>query len=69
MDINQILILGAEKVSEFARQMGLSDDQAAGGLSAALPNMIDKASSGVSLLDSIGGIEGALNMAGRLFSR
>mgnify|MGYP001824162299 CR=1 FL=1 len=61
--------LGPEKISEFARQMGLSENEAAGGLSAALPNMIDKASSDGSLLDSIGGIEGALNLAGRFFSR
>ena len=61
--------LGPDKISEFARQMGLSDEEAAGGLSAALPDMIDKASSGGSLLDSIGGVEGALNLAGRLFSR
>ena len=61
--------LGPDKISEFARTLGLSEEEAAGGLSEALPQMIDKASSGGSLLDSIGGIEGALNLAGRLFSR
>jgi hypothetical protein len=29
--------------------------------------MVDKASSGGSLLDSIGGVEGVLGMAGKLF--
>jgi hypothetical protein len=35
----------------------------------ALPQMVDKASSGGSLLDSIGGVEGVLGMAGKLFNR
>ena len=47
-------MLGADKVSEFASKLGLSNEEAAGGLSEALPQMVDKASSGGSLLDSIG---------------
>lgn len=60
-------ILGADKVSEFAAKLGVSDAEASGGLSEALPQMIDKASSGGSLLDSIGGIEGALGLAKKFF--
>ncbi len=62
-------ILGADKISAFASQLGLSQDEAIGGLQDALPQIVDKASSGGSLLDSIGGISGALNMASKFFSR
>ncbi len=37
------------------------------GLSEALPAIVDKSSSGGSRLDAIGGIDGALNMAKKLF--
>jgi hypothetical protein len=43
--------------------------EAAGGLSDALPQMVDKASSDGSLLDSIGGVSGALGMASKLFGK
>ena len=60
-------MFGADKISEFASKLGLSDEEAAGGLSEALPQMVDKASSGGSLLDSIGGIQGAIGVASKLF--
>lgn len=59
--------LGSEKISEFASKLGISTEEAAGGLSEALPQMVDKASSGGSILDSIGGVEGALGFAKKLF--
>lgn len=62
-------MLGPEKISEFASKLGLSNAEAAGGLSEALPQMVDKASSGGSLLDSIGGVSGALGMASKLFGK
>jgi len=61
-------VLGNDRISEFASQLGLSQEQAVGGLQDALPQMVDRASSGGSLLDSIGGIQGAMNLAGKLFS-
>ena len=61
--------LGAEKISEFASKLGLNVSEAAGGLSEALPQMVDKASSGGALLESIGGIEGALGFAKKLFDK
>lgn len=60
-------ILGSDKISDFASQLGLSQDEAIGGLQDALPKMVDNASSDGSLLDSIGGIEGAIGLAGKLF--
>lgn len=62
-------LLGADKISEFASNLGLSNEEATGGLSEALPQMVDKASSGGSLLDSIGGVSGAIGMASKLFGK
>jgi uncharacterized protein YidB (DUF937 family) len=62
-------LLGPDKISEFASKLGVTKEEAAGGLSDALPNMIDKASSGGSLLDSIGGVSGAMGLAGKLFGK
>lgn len=61
--------LGSDKIDAFASQLGLSTDEAAGGLSEAIPQMVDKASSGGALLDSIGGISGAIGLASKLFGR
>lgn len=70
MDDNQVTeMFGADKISDFASQLGLSNEEAVGGLRDAMPQMVDKASSGGSLLDSIGGIGGAINLAGKLFGR
>ena len=60
-------MFGSNKISEFASKLGLSQNEAAGGLTDALPQLVDKASSGGSLLDSIGGLSGVLGAAGKLF--
>ena len=62
-------LLGGDSVSAFASRLGLSTEEAAGGLSDALPQMVDKASSGGSLLDSIGGISGAIGLAGKFLGK
>jgi uncharacterized protein YidB (DUF937 family) len=67
-------MLGQDKISAFAKQLGLSPEQAVKGLQAAVPDMVDKASPGGSidvnsLLQSVGGISGALNLASKLFSK
>ena len=59
--------LGSAQLSEFAAKLGLSTEEAAGGLSDALPQMVDKASSGGSILESLGGVEGVIGMASKLF--
>lgn len=61
--------LGADLISEFASKLGVSTEEAAGGLSEAFPQIVDKASSGGSLLDSIGGVSGAIGLAGKLFGK
>ena len=62
-------MFGSDKISEFASKLGLSNEEAAGGLSDALPHIVDKASSGGSLLDSVGGVSGAIGLAGKLFGK
>ncbi len=62
-------MLGGDRIADFASQLGMSPDDAASGLAEAVPQMIDKASSGGALLDSIGGLGGVMGMAGKLFGR
>ena len=70
IDANQIMSLfGSDKISAFASQLGLSESEAVGGLSDAIPQMIDNASSGGSILDSVGGLEGAMGLAGKFFGK
>ncbi len=70
IDVNQIMSLfGSDKISAFASQLGMSESEAVGGLSDAVPQMIDNASSGGSILDSVGGLEGAMGLAGKFFGK
>ena len=59
--------LGSGAIGDFAKQLGIDTDSATQGLEAAIPAIIDKASSGGSLLDAAGGVEGLMGMAGKLF--
>lgn len=60
-------VIGSDKIAEFASKLVLSTEEAAGGLSEALPQMVDNASSGGSILDSLGGVEGVMGLASKLF--
>ena len=60
-------MFGSDKIAAFASNLGVSEDTALEGLSGALPAMVDNASAEGSLLDSIGGASGAMNMVGKLF--
>jgi uncharacterized protein YidB (DUF937 family) len=62
-------IFGQDKISDFASKLGLTEEEAVGGLQDALPSMVDSASSGGSILDSIGGISGAISLASKIFGR
>ncbi|WP_299981055.1 YidB family protein [uncultured Pseudoteredinibacter sp.] len=62
-------ILGQNKITDFASQLSLNEDQAISGLQEAIPNIVDKSSNDGSLLDMVGGVSGALNLAGKLFGR
>ncbi|WP_435236883.1 YidB family protein [Psychromonas sp. PT13] len=68
MSLTSIMdLFGSDKIASFASELGLSETEAAGGLTEAIPQMIDQASDGGSLLESVGGLGGALGMAGKLF--
>ncbi|MCF6236959.1 MAG: YidB family protein [Gammaproteobacteria bacterium] len=60
-------MLGESKISEFASKLGVDPSTALNGLKDTIPDVIDQSSSGGSLLDSIGGLSGALNIAKKLF--
>ncbi len=60
-------LFGGERISELASQMGTDENSVLAGLSEALPQVVDKSSSGGSLLDSLGGLDGVMNMARKLF--
>jgi len=61
-------IFGGSDIARFADQLGLEQDTALEGLKAAVPEMVDKASTG-GTLESLGGIGGVMGMAGKLFGR
>jgi uncharacterized protein YidB (DUF937 family) len=56
-------LFGQEKVTQFADKVGVSGQEAAGGLSDIIPQLMDQASSGGNLLDQFGGAEGLLGAA------
>ncbi len=62
-------LLGQNQVSDFASKIGASTGEAAGGLADALPQLMDKASSGGSLLDSVGGLDGLMGAAKSFLSK
>ena len=65
-------LVGSDKISEFASQLGISQESAAAALTDALPEVVDEASNADSsiaenLLASVGGVGGAMGMLGKLF--
>ena len=56
-------LLGDSNIADFASKLGVDSGTAASGLADAIPQMVDKSSSGGSLLDSIGGVGGLMGMA------
>ena len=60
-------VIGDGKIADAAVELGTDQDSLLSGLAEAIPQMIDRASSGGSLLDSVGGLGGAMDMAKKLF--
>lgn len=56
-------LMGSDKISAAAAQLGTSEGSLLESLQDALPQLVDQSSSGGSLLDSVGGIGGLANMA------
>jgi uncharacterized protein YidB (DUF937 family) len=62
-------LLGEGQVSEFASKMNTDTSSAAATLADMLPQLVDKASSGGSLLESAGGLDGLLGAAKSFLSK
>ena len=65
-------LLGEDKISQFAEQLGVSTDSAKKALSDVLPNIIDKATNednnlANELLDKVGGLDSVMDMAKKFF--
>ena len=61
-------ILGEDKINEFAQKLGIDTDTAADALKDVLPNVVDKATpEGDTVLEQLGGIDGLLDIAKKLF--
>ena len=56
-------VVDSNKLSELASVLGSDENTVLSGLQEAMPQMVDNASSGGSLLDSIGGLGGAAKLA------
>jgi uncharacterized protein YidB (DUF937 family) len=61
-------LFGQADLSQFAAQLGVNPETATRGLADVLPQVMDRASSGGSLLDSVGGVGGLMGAAKSLFS-
>ncbi len=60
-------LFSSDKIGAFASQLGIDSSNASELLADVVPNMVDQSSSGGNLLDSIGGIDGALDFAKKFF--
>ncbi len=62
-------VVDENKLSKLASVLGTDEGSVISGLQEAMPQMVDKASSGGSLLDSIGGISGVAKLAKGLLGK
>jgi uncharacterized protein YidB (DUF937 family) len=58
-------MLGSDKIQSAARELGTDQNDLLRGLQDMLPQVVDKSSSGGSLLDAVGGIGGLASLAGK----
>lgn len=56
-------VVGSDTIAEMAADVGTDEDSVLDTLKDALPQIVDKSSSGGSLLDDVGDLNGALDMA------
>lgn len=59
-------VVDGNKLSQLASALGTDEGSVLSGLQDAMPQMVDNASSGGSLLDSLGGLDGAAKLAKNL---
>lgn len=60
-------LLGSDKIAQMASQLNTGEGNLLESLTTMLPQLMDKSSSGGSLLDSLGGTDGLMDMAGKFF--
>jgi len=60
-------LFDSEKLGTFASSLGIDMESATALLSNVLPGIVDQASSGGNLLESVGGLDGALSFAKKFF--
>jgi len=65
-------LFSTEKISEFAKSLGISEESAKNALSEVVPNFVDKITNNGQeflndLLKDFGGIDGALDKIGKMF--
>ncbi len=65
-------LLGADKVSEFASNLGISEESAKEALAESLPQIVDKSTAGEGgimdeMLAQVGGPQGAMDMLSKMF--
>ena len=58
-------LLGSDKLEAAATELGADQNQLLEGLKDMIPQVVDKSSSGGSLLDSVGGLSGLAGLAGK----
>ncbi|RBP51444.1 YidB family protein [Arenicella xantha] len=58
-------VFGSDKIAQAAQQLGTDQSEVLKGLQDMLPQLVDKSSSGGSLLDSVGGLGGLASMASK----
>ncbi len=61
-------LFDGDQIESFASNLGIDSSDAMAKLSEILPSFIDNSSSAGSLLDNIGGLDGAMDMAKKFFS-
>jgi uncharacterized protein YidB (DUF937 family) len=60
-------IFGESKVADFASTLNMDTESASSLLADVVPNIVDEASNEGGILESVGGMEGALSMASKFF--
>ena len=60
-------LFGNDKIADFASKLGVDSSSATSLLSDVVPNLVDQASSGENMLDSVGGLDGAFDLAKKFF--
>ena len=65
-------LLGEDRIEEFAEKLGVDVETAKNSLSEVLPNLVDKATNedeslASDLLEKVGGLDGLMDIAGKLF--